>query len=220
MGELSAQAENYLKEIWNAKEWTDQPVTTGALAGRLGLAASSVSEGIRKLADAGLVAHARYGAIELTDAGTAAALTMVRKHRIIETFLRDYLGYGWDEIHDEAEILEHAVSDRFIERLATLLGAPTRDPHGDPIPHEDGTIPELPAIPLSDAEPGGDVAVVQVSDQDSELLRHLDRLGIGLDAVLTVRARSASIGTVTVEHAGARHDLGLSAAATIRVRPL
>lgn len=219
-GELSTLAENYLKVIWNAREWTDQPVTTGALASRLGLAPSSVSEAIRKLTDAGLVHHVRYRAIELTPAGTSAALAMVRKHRLIETFLVDYLGYGWDEIHDEAEILEHAVSDDFIDRLAARLGEPIRDPHGDPIPRPDGTLPELPAIPLSEAEPGSAVAVGQVSDNDSELLRHLDRLGIGLDSRLVVRARSDSIGTITIEHNGSLADLGIPAASAIRVVPV
>lgn len=217
MARLSVLAENYLKVIWNAREWTDEDVTIGLLASRLGLAPSSVSEAIRKLTDAGLVSHARYGAVELTETGRLAALGMVRKHRLIETFLVDYLGYGWDEVHHEAEVLEHAVSDHFIERLATRLGEPLRDPHGDPIPRSDGTLPELPAIPLSDAKPGSTVTVGQVSDSDSELLRHLDRLGIGLDSHLTVRARHDSIGTMTVEHDGALHDLGLVAAAEIRV---
>lgn len=217
MGELSTLTENYLKAIWNTREWTDQPATVGALAARLGLAPSSVSETVRKLGDAGLVAHARYGAVELTDAGTAVALRVVRKHRLIETFLVDYLGYGWDEIHEEAEILEHAVSDDFINRLATRLGEPVRDPHGDPIPRQDGTLPELPAIPLSEVEPGTAVTVLQVSDSDSELLRYLDRLSIGLDSVLTVRARRDTLGTITIEHDGALHDLGIPAASAIRV---
>lgn len=217
MSELSTLAENYLKVIWNVREWADQRVTIGALATQLGLAPSSVSEAVRKLADAGLVAHARYGAIELTEAGRAAALKTVRKHRLIETFLVDYLGYGWDQVHDEAEILEHAVSDHFIDRLAARLGEPTRDPHGDPIPRSDGTLPEIAVIPLSEAELGATVVVGQVSDNDSELLRDLDRLGIGLDTTLTLRARSDSIGTITVERNGELYDLGVPAAAAIRV---
>lgn len=217
MGELSTLAENYLKVIWNAREWTDRPVTIGALATRLGLAPSSVSEAIRKLTDAGLVAHARYGAIGLTATGTRAALGMVRKHRLIETFLVDYLGYRWDEVHEEAEVLEHAVSDHFIDRLAARLGEPVRDPHGDPIPRQDGTLPDLAAIALNEAEPGSTVTVSRVSDSDSELLRHLDQLGIGLDTTLTVRARHDSIGTITIEHDGTLHDLLLAAAAAIRV---
>lgn len=217
MSELSTLAENYLKVIWSAREWTGDPVTTGALAQRLGLAPSSVSEAVRKLTDAGLVAHARYGAITLTDTGTRAALGVVRKHRLIETFLVDHLGYGWDEVHDEAEVLEHAVSALFIDRLAARLGDPVRDPHGDPIPRRDGTLPPLNTIPLTEAEPGTSVTIGQVSDDNSELLRHLDQLGIGLDTTLSIHARHDGIGTITVNHEGNLHDLGLPAAATIRV---
>lgn len=220
MSELSTLAESYLKVIWNSREWTDEPVTTGALATRLGLAPSSVSEAIRKLTDAGLVSHARYGTVELTSAGRRGALGMVRKHRLIETFLVEYLGYGWDQVHDEAEILEHAVSDRFIDLLADRLGNPARDPHGDPIPRRDGTVPSLAAIPLSEVALDCNVTVEQVSDSDSELLRRLDRLGISLDATLTVRTRHDSTGTVSIEHDGAVHDLELNAAAAIRVLPV
>src|SRR3989337_1297624 len=138
MHELSTLAETYLKVIWNAGEWIEEPVTVGALAARLGFTPSTVSEAIRKLDRLGLVSHARYGAIELTKEGRLAALAMVRKHRLLETFLVTELGYTWDEVHDEAEILEHACSDRFIDRLANKLGDPTRDPHGDPIPRSDG----------------------------------------------------------------------------------
>lgn len=215
MPEISTLAENYLKVIWSANEWTDQPVTPGALAARLGLAPSSVSEGIRKLADAGLVAHEKYGAVTLTAAGRAEALRMVRKHRLIETFLVDYLGYNWDEVHDEAEVLEHAVSDTFIERLAEQLGQPTRDPHGDPIPAADGSLPGIPLIVLPDVAPGSRVTVAQVSDADPGVLRLLDTLGIGLDAELCVT--DAHTGAVRIEHAGTPVELPAEAASAIRV---
>jgi len=218
MHELSTLAETYVKVIWGAKEWTDAPVTVGALANRLGFTPSSVSEAIRKLDRLGLVSHAPYGAVELTDQGRRAALSMVRKHRLIETFLTTELGYTWDEVHDEAEILEHAVSDLFIERLSGKLGDPTRDPHGDPIPRSDGSIPESAALPLSEAAEGSRVRISRVSDSDSALLRHLAQLGIGLDSVLTVHARHDSVGTLTVEHEGTTHQLGIPAADAIRVR--
>lgn len=217
MPEISTLAENYLKVIWSANEWTDQPVTPGALASKLGLAPSSVSEGIRKLADAGLVAHEKYGAVTLTPAGLAEALRIVRKHRLIETFLVDYLGYNWDEVHDEAEVLEHAVSDTFIERLAEQLGQPTRDPHGDPIPAADGSLPGISLIVLPDIAPGSRVTIGQVSDADSEVLRLLDRLGIGLDAELQVLSGDAD--AVRVEFAGATVELSAAAASAIRVLP-
>ncbi len=217
MPEISTLAENYLKVIWSANEWTDQPVTPGALASKLGLAPSSVSEGIRKLADAGLVSHEKYGAVTLTPAGLAEALRIVRKHRLIETFLVDYLGYNWDEVHDEAEVLEHAVSDTFIERLAEQLGQPTRDPHGDPIPAADGSLPGISLIVLPDITPGSRVTVGQVSDADSEVLRLLDSLGIGLDAELQVLSGDAD--AVRVAFAGATVELPAAAASAIRVLP-
>lgn len=115
--------------IWTAQEWSREKVSTKLLAERIGVSASTASESIRKLADQGLVHHEKYGAVTLTDAGRRAALAMVRRHRLMETFLVQELGYGWDEVHDEAEILEHAVSDRMLDRIDAKLGHPTRDPH-------------------------------------------------------------------------------------------
>ena len=125
------------------------------LATRLGVGASTVSETVRRLADSGLVTHQPYGAVELTADGERHALAVVRRHRLIETFLVEMLGYGWDEVHDEAEVLEHAVSDLFVERLAARLGHPTRDPHGDPIPGPDGSLDIPAASVLWDVDAGG-----------------------------------------------------------------
>lgn len=213
------QAENYLKAIWNSREWTDDPVTVTALAVRLGLAPSSVSEGIRKLAARGLVHHTPYAPVALTAEGEAVAVAMARKHRLIETFLVERLGYGWDEVHDEAEVLEHAVSDRFVDALAAHLGDPMRDPHGDPIPRADGSLPDSDARPLLDAEVGRALRVARVSDADPELLRYLDRNGIALDVELTVLSHESAAGLVEIEVAGARMSLSEPAAAAIRVSP-
>ena len=139
--DLSSVAQDYLKVIWTAQEWSVDKVSTKMLAERIGVSASTASESIRKLADQGLVDHEKYGAVTLTDAGRLAALAMVRRHRLMETFLVRELGYGWDEVHDEAEVLEHAVSDRMLDRIDAKLGFPTRDPHGDPIPAADGRVP-------------------------------------------------------------------------------
>ena len=137
----SSSIEDYVKVIYGFTEWQDKPITSSQLAQRLGVANSSVSEMVRKLKDQGLVDHKPYSAIALTGAGLRLALSMVRRHRLIETYLVQELGYSWDEVHDEAELLEHAVSDTFIERMAAKLGNPQRDPHGDPIPSADGTVP-------------------------------------------------------------------------------
>lgn len=139
--DLTMVAQDYLKVIWTAQEWSHEKVSTKMLAERIGVSASTASESIRKLADQGLVDHEKYGAVTLTAAGRAAALAMVRRHRLMETFLVRELGYSWDEVHDEAEVLEHAVSDTMLDRIDAKLGHPTRDPHGDPIPAADGHVP-------------------------------------------------------------------------------
>ncbi|MFD1860375.1 metal-dependent transcriptional regulator [Aeromicrobium camelliae] len=217
--ELTASNQDYLKVIWTSREWRDEPISSRALAQRLGQSPSTVSETVKKLTQQGLLTHERYGDVELTDAGRRAALAMVRRHRLIETFLVDYLGYGWDEVHDEAEVLEHAVSDLFMERLATALGDPTRDPHGDPIPTASGELPDLEARQLSEVD-GGRVRVARVSDADPALLRFLTDQGIGLDVVLDVHERHEYAGTMKVSVAGVERDLGLPAAEAIWVSEL
>jgi DtxR family Mn-dependent transcriptional regulator len=123
--------EDYLKVIYAHTEWQPEPMTSSQLAARLMLAPSSVTEMIKKLAARGLVEHVPYGAITLTSEGRKQALRMVRRHRVIETWLVRELGYGWDEVHDEAEVLEHAISDRLLDAIDDLLGRPSADPHGD-----------------------------------------------------------------------------------------
>ncbi|MDN4480389.1 metal-dependent transcriptional regulator [Demequina muriae] len=211
--------EDYLKAVWNAGEWSDAPVTVSALSARLGLSPSSVSEIVRKLTARGLLTHERYGSVDLTDAGRTIALATVRKHRLIETFLVDYLGYEWDEVHDEAEVLEHAVSDEFVERLATRLGEPTHDPHGDPIPAADGSLPAEEQTDLASVAEGERVRVARVSDDDPELLRHLRDVGIDIGAVVEVVARRSVAGTVDLSIAGTLLTLGLPAARVILTEP-
>src|SRR6185312_9783623 len=145
VSELTNTAQDYLKVIWTATEWMPQPITVKQLAERMGVRAATVSDGIRRLAENGMLRHEPYGSIELTDAGRRHAIAMVRRHRLIETFLVETLGYGWDEVHDEAEVLEHAVSDTLVDRIDAKLGHPDRDPHGDPIPSVDGAVPTPPA---------------------------------------------------------------------------
>jgi DtxR family transcriptional regulator, Mn-dependent transcriptional regulator len=195
--ELSAVTQDYLKVVWSAREWSTQPVTTKMLAARLGVGASTVSETVRRLADSGLVTHEPYGAVELTAAGERHALAVVRRHRLIETFLVEVLGYGWDEVHDEAEVLEHAVSDLFVERVSAQLGHPRRDPHGDPIPGADGSIDSPPATLLWDVPPG-EWAVARISDADPELLRYLESVDLVLDTPLTVVERRTVAGVISV----------------------
>ncbi len=197
-GDLSAVAQDYLKVIWTAQEWSPDRVSTKMLAERIGVSASTASESIRKLADQGLVDHAKYGAVTLTEEGRRAALAMVRRHRLLETFLVGELGYTWDEVHDEAEVLEHAVSDRLMARIDAKLGFPRRDPHGDPIPAADGQVPAPPARQLWACGDGEAGTIARISDSDPEMLRYFDSVGISLDSRLRVLARREFAGTVSV----------------------
>ncbi|UFU02990.1 metal-dependent transcriptional regulator [Ruania suaedae] len=188
VSQLSASAQNYLKVIWALQEWTGEEASPSQIAARAGVRLSTVSDAVRKLAEQGLVEHAPYGAITLTDAGRLHALAMVRRHRLIESFLVQVLGYTWDQVHDEAETLEHAVSDFMVDRIDHHLGHPTRDPHGDPIPTPDGQI-ELPdAVVLSTVEPGARVRVERISDDDPALLQHFAERGLGVGSELEIRA--------------------------------
>ncbi|GAT09906.1 manganese-binding transcriptional regulator MntR [Mycolicibacterium novocastrense] len=220
--DLTTVAQDYLKVIWTVQEWSQEKVSTKLLAERLGVSASTASESIRKLADQGLVDHEKYGAVTLTEAGRAAALAMVRRHRLMETFLVRELGYSWDEVHDEAEVLEHAVSDRMLDRIDAKLGHPTRDPHGDPIPAADGRVPTPDARQLSACHDGDRGTIARISDADPEMLRYFDSVGISLDSRLRVVARRDFAGmiSVAIESADGHDttvDLGSPAAEAIWV---
>lgn len=207
--DLSAVAQDYLKLVWLLREWSDEPVTVGLVAERLGVSPSTASEGIRKYATQGLLTHARYGGVELTPTGLDYALAMVRRHRLLETFLVQKLGYRWDEVHHEAEVLEHAVSDTFIARIDELLGHPQHDPHGDPIP-QPGEHPDRPdAVPLVDAQPGQAVSIRRVSDESAELLRYFAEQGLVPDAQIIIQERKTFTAGTPVRLIGTGKDISL-----------
>lgn len=184
-GGVTSVVEDYLKVIWKSQEWSDEPVTTSDLADQLGVGAPTVSETVRRLVAHGWVEHEPYRAVTLTEEGRGLALAMVRRHRLIETWLVERLGYAWDEVHEEAEVLEHAVSERFVDALDERLGHPCRDPHGDPIPTRDGQVSRPSAIPAAQLAPGERAVVARVDDDDPAVLRACTAAGIGLDVVLT-----------------------------------
>jgi DtxR family transcriptional regulator, Mn-dependent transcriptional regulator len=194
----SSSVQDYVKTIYSFTEWQDRPVSSSLLAARLGVANSSVSEMVRKLVELGLVAHEPYGAIELTPEGRRLALAMVRRHRLLETYLVDELGYAWDEVHDEAELLEHTVSEKMIERIAAKLGHPGRDPHGDPIPAPDGSITVPQAYQLQDLDEGHTGRVTRISDADPALLRFLQAERISLDDPVRIIGRRPFGGALVV----------------------
>lgn len=226
-GGLTAVGQDYLKVIWKAQEWSaegaPQKVSTKMLAEKIGVSASTASESIRRLSEQGLVDHEKYGAVTLTDAGRRAALQMVRRHRLLETFLVNDLGYGWDEVHDEAEVLEHAVSDRFVARIDAKLGFPRRDPHGDPIPASDGQVLATPpARQLWVCSDGDTGTVARISDSDPEMLRYFAGVGINLDSRVRVLTRREFAGMISVaiestEGAESNVELGCPAARAIWV---
>lgn len=218
VSELSASTQNYLKVVWAAAEWSEAPVTPSVIAERSGRGLSTVSEAIRKLVDQGLVTHSPYGAVELTEIGRTHALAMVRRHRLIETFLVKTLGYRWDEVHEEAEHLEHAVSDLMIDRVDAFLGFPTRDPHGDPIPSASGafTLPE--AVQLTHVAPGQAVTVERISDDDPGLLQFFEEQSIDVQSVLLVAAGTPYSDTIDVTtESGVTVTLGNAACSALYV---
>lgn len=210
---ISRVAEDFLKAIWSATEWGGAPITGKALAERFGTTAANVSDTIRRLAAQGLVSHEPYKPVRLTPAGERHAVAMVRKHRLIESFLVRTLGYSWEEVHDEAENLEHAVSATMIERIDALLGHPDRDPHGDPIPAADGTSPHPEhAVNLADAAPGS-YEVTRISDDDPAILRLLAAHGLRPGSTVTVGTPDTGSASIPLQHdsgemASLPHDAG------------
>ncbi len=194
---FSRSTEDYLKAIYKLQVRSDA-AQTSAIADMLGIAPPSVSGMIKRLAEAGLVEHVPYRGVQLTEAGRRAAVLMIRRHRIIESYLIEKLGYDWDTVHDEAERLEHAVSDRLIERMSKALGDPRYDPHGAPIPTADGVLEEPNLIPMTEVPVGSAGEVRMVGDEDPERLRFLAALGLKPGARFTVLSRQPFNGPLTV----------------------
>jgi DtxR family Mn-dependent transcriptional regulator len=212
VGTRSQIVEDYLKAIFSLAERGgsgDNPVTTSRVAERLSLSASSVSGMLRRLASQGLVDHRPYGGVTLTDSGRTVALQVVRRHRLVEMFLVAQLGYSWDEVHEEAELLEHTMTDRLVERIDAALGRPRFDPHGDPIPGPDGEILSVDAQRLSQLGAGDTGRLIRVDDQDPAVLRYLTEVGIGLGQGVLLIERLPFDGPFVVRtDDGRTHQLG------------
>jgi DtxR family Mn-dependent transcriptional regulator len=195
----SPAVDDYLKTIYHHTEWQDDRITPSQLAAELGLAPSSVTEMVQKLAAQGLVTHRPYGPIALSEDGERRAAAIIRRHRLIETWLVREFGYAWDEVHDEAEVLEHAISDRLLEGIDERLGRPRFDPHGDAIPDAAGHVHREPFVVLGRASAGHTGRVLRVSDRDPELLRAVESAGVAVGATVTVTsAATLRIGEVEV----------------------
>lgn len=174
---LSQSVEDYLKAIY-LLESDGEGATTTNIAEALSVSSASVTNMLKKLAGMKLIVHRSYKGAKLTDAGNKIALEIIRHHRLLELYLKEIMGYSWDQVHDEAEQLEHHISEQFEDRIAELLDHPTHDPHGDPIPSKDGVMPQMATLALTDAKEGEDYIIGRVRDQDPELLRYLEKVGV------------------------------------------
>jgi DtxR family Mn-dependent transcriptional regulator len=217
-GLRSSAVEDYAKAIYALQMRDDQPVSTTALAERLGVTAASASGMVKRLGELGLVTHRRYHGVLLTDAGLRIALQVIRHHRLLELYLVESLGVPWDRVHEEAEVLEHVLSDELEDLIAAKLGEPTHDPHGDPIPSRELTIEEIPTESLESLEPGARGTFARISDSDPDMLRYLAERGIAPGDELEVVERQPFGGPLFVRFRDAVHPLGGELARAIRVQ--
>jgi DtxR family Mn-dependent transcriptional regulator len=213
---LSEAVQDYLKAIYKLEE-LGGVVTTSALAGAMEVAAASATGMVKKLAGLKLVRHNPYQGVVLTRTGKKMALEVIRHHRLLELYLAEALGYTWDKVHEEAERLEHVISEEFEEKIFESLGRPTRDPHGEPIPGKDGTVPAEARERLSDMEPGDAGVIRQVTDSTAEMLRYLGERGLVPDAPVKVMEKAPFDGPLTVRTGDAAHALGQELARRIWV---
>jgi DtxR family transcriptional regulator, Mn-dependent transcriptional regulator len=211
---LSTSAEDYLKAVYRLTQSGPFAATTD-IASQLSVSAPSVTGMVRRLAEQGLLEHVPYQGVALTTAGKRAALAVVRRHRIVETYLVERLGLGWDEVHAEAERLEHAVSDRVLECMAQALGHPEFDPHGDPIPDARGVLPVRKLRPLTAFTTGARVTLRQVGGDDAERLRELAAIGLVPGTELVVLEGQAPLGVVRLETAAGERVIGVALATTL-----
>jgi len=175
--DITSERQDYLKMVFHL-QYTENPVRTTTIARALGVEPASVTGVIKRLAELNLLDYRPYKGVSLTEQGEKIALEIVRSHRLIELFLVESLGYSWDEVHEEAERLEHVVSPRFVERIDRVMGHPEIDPHGEPIPTEDGTIKPPSGVRLTEVETGTVGNICRVDDDDPDLLRYLATLDI------------------------------------------
>ncbi len=207
---LSQAVEDYLKIIYKLQG--DGVASTSEIARALDVSPASVTSMTRRLSDLGLARYESYRGVTLTESGTKIALEIIRHHRLLETYLKEVLGYPWDKMHEEAEHLEHHISEAFEDKIEELLGYPTHDPHGDPIPTRDGKIAEPALDRLSDSPAGSEVKIERVSDEDSEVLHYLEELGLLPGAIVRVVGKEPFDGPLTLRIDGSDKIVGRAVA--------
>ena len=218
--DVSTAVQDYAKAIWTLAQRGEEPVSTSALADRLGVSAASASAMVKRLETLGLATREPYRGVELTPSGERVALEVVRHHRLLELYLAEALGMSWDRVHQEAEVLEHAISPELSELIAHKLGNPTHDPHGDPIPSLEGQMDDAPSRSLAELQPGERGAFARVSDSNPEMLRYLSERGIERGAEVRVVGREPFGGPIVVRSGGRDHALGPALAQAMRVVPV
>jgi DtxR family Mn-dependent transcriptional regulator len=218
--DYSSAIQDYLKTIYQLQQ-DQQRVMTSAIADALAREPASVTGMIQKLAQNDLLHYERHRGVRLTPAGEKIALEVIRHHRLIELFLTQALGYRWDEVHAEADRLEHVISEEFEDRIAAALGNPQFDPHGDPIPTKEGTLPAADeGERLADLEIGRRAVIQRIGEQSAEMLRYLAGLGLVPQTIVVVRERAPLGGPLLVEIAGGVHAIGRDVAQTVLVAPV
>jgi DtxR family Mn-dependent transcriptional regulator len=204
---LSQSVEDYLKAIY-VLQTEGNGASTNNIAEALSVSSASVTNMLKKLSKLKLINHKSYRGAELTKAGEKIALEVIRHHRLLELYLKEVMGYSWDEVHDEAENLEHHISEQFEDKIAELLNHPTHDPHGDPIPTKDGVVPEMASLAITDAELNEPYLIGRVKDQDPELLRYLEKTGIIPGVKLKVIDKAPFNGPVKILLEGKETTIG------------
>lgn len=214
---LSQSVEDYLKAIYKLQD--ENSVSTSELATRLSVTSASVTNMVKRLSSIGMVTYASYKGVRLTGTGEKIALEIIRHHRLLETYLREIMGYDWHEMHTEAEHLEHHISEEFEERLDVMLGYPTHDPHGDPIPGRDGSMVRVHSEPIALCPTGVDLTVQRVSDSNTHLLRELESLGLLPGAQCVLLESASGTDSILVRSAAIEHRLDPELASHVFASP-
>lgn len=219
---FSSVIQDYLKAIWNFTENKPQKITTSMLAERLGVANSTVSENLKKISQKNLVNYTPYTGVTLTDAGEKLALFMVRRHRILETYLFTFLDYGLEEVHSEAEVLEHAISDKLIDCMNRKLKEPLYDPHGDPIPKKTGELPPIKGELLATVPPKQNMQITRIIDTNQQIINYLQTVGLQLGMKIRIQSKDDinQIITLQIQKSGQTITLGTRVAETIWVEKI
>ncbi|MGF1671533.1 MAG: metal-dependent transcriptional regulator [Balneolaceae bacterium] len=213
---LSQSTEDYLKVIYTLEnESEDNGVSTKEVASAMNVSAASVTNMMKRLSEMGLVKYESYYGVQLTETGEKVALEVIRHHRLLELYLKEILGYSWDQVHDEAENLEHHISEQFEDKIAELLNDPTHDPHGDPIPSKDGVMPEMAVYPLHEADSEREYIIGRVKDQNPELLRYFEKIGIIPGVKVIIKKREPFNGPITLQIEKREQIIGFDVAQNI-----